>query len=294
MLPQPVDYASKLTESARLSKIQVKELTLAIYGGVSGLSYFQISKKDGIAKILINRAEQRNAFNAVMWVQLAGMMFSLAADEQTAVVIITGAGNSFASGADITQLQELAGKERHREYLSNVERAIESITGCPQPVIGMINGWAMGAGCELAISCDLRICAEEARFGIPAAKLGISLNYNLIQRLVNLVGIAAAKEMLLVGEPMPASRAYAIGLANQVVPAAELETATLKVARLIAGNAPLAVKGMKKAVNQCSADHRCPSSAAIDLIERSCFESEDFREGISAFLEKRKPAWKGK
>ncbi len=244
--------------------------------------------------ILIDRAAQRNAFNEKMWIRLAEIMESISADSDTKVVIITGAGSSFASGADITQLKDLTDKDKRLQYLCCVDRAIESIIRCPQPVLAMINGWVMGAGCELAIACDLRICAEEAKFSIPAVKLGITLHHSLIRRIVDLVGVGVAKELLLVGEPVSAARAYTIGLVNQVVPASELEAVTNKVARIIAGNAPLAVRGMKEALFLLSEYRKPANYAGLEQLEKVAFESEDFIEGATAFMEKRKPVWKGK
>ncbi len=258
------------------------------------MHYFQVNKRNGIAEVLIDRSEQRNAFNEEMWIRFSEIMASLSGDADTKVVVITGAGNTFASGADINKLKELTDKEKHLRYLSYVEKAIKSIVCCPHPVIAMINGWAVGAGCELAIACDLRICTEEAKFGIPAAKLGISLNYSLIQKIVDLVGVGAAKELLLVGEPVSAQRAYSIGLVNQVVPAQDLKTVTQKVAHKISGNAPLAVRGIKKAITKLCEHHELADYTELEQLERDTFESEDFIEGINAYMERRKPVWKGK
>jgi len=258
------------------------------------LQYFQLNAKNGIAEVLINRAKQRNAFNTEMWINFSEIMSSISADSTAKVVIITGTGNTFASGADINQLKELTDKEKHLRYLDYVDRAIESIIRCPQPVIAKINGWAVGAGCELAIACDLRICNKEAKFGIPAAKLGISLNHSLVQKVIDLVGVGAAKELLLIGEPVSAQRAYAMGLVNQVVPAPDLEKASQDMARKIAGNAPLALIGIKKAINRLSEHHELADYTDLEQLERNTFESEDFIEGVNAYMERRKPVWKGK
>lgn len=258
------------------------------------MEYFQLEKEDGIARVLINRAEQRNAFNEMMWFRLAEIMETLSDDKNTQVVIITGKGSSFASGADISRLKDLIDQQTHLQYLATVDRAINSIFNCRQPVIAMINGWALGAGCELAIACDLRICCREAKFSIPAAKLGIALHYSLIQRIVDLVGVAAAKELLLIGEPVNSRWAYSAGLVNRVVSREKLEQETEKIARTIAGNAPLAVRGMKEAVNRLAEQGKSAENEALAQIERASFESEDFFEGASAFMEKRKPIWKGR
>ena len=258
------------------------------------MQYFQISTENGIARVLIDRADQRNAFNEKMWVGFADIMKTVSEDTNIKVVVITGAGSSFASGVDITQLKDLTDQEKRFQYLYCVDRAIESIVRSPQPVLAMINGWAMGAGCELAIACDLRICAQDVKFSIPAAKLGITLHHSLIRRLVDLVGLAAAKELLLIGEPVSAERAYAIGLVNRIVTAAELESYTMQIARIMAGNAPLAVRGMKESLVLLSENREPANQAGLDRLDKIAFESEDFIEGVTAFMEKRKPVWKGK
>ncbi len=258
------------------------------------LQYFKLSREDGITEILIDRAARRNAFSEEMWIGLAEIMESCSTDTDTKVVIITGAGNTFASGADITQLKDLTDKNMRHRYLCCVERAIESIIDCPHPVIAMINGWAIGAGCELAIACDIRICSAEAKFSVPAAKLGIVLHHSLIRRILNLLGMAAAKELLFVGDPVSADRAYVLGLVNKVTSALELRAATAEMARKIAGNAPLAVRGMKEALTRLSEPGQPKDQSDLEQFEKIAFESDDFIEGATAFMEKRKPVWKGK
>lgn len=256
------------------------------------MSYFLVERNQEIHKITINRPDQSNAFNSEMWHQFTEIIDSLSDDIETRAIIITGMGKNFAAGNDISEISKWTDKEKHRKYQGFMDKAFKSIKRYPQPVIAMINGWCMGAGCELALYCDLRICSEEARFGIPAAKLGIVLNYEMIQELVNVVGVSAAKEILLVADSISASRAYDIGLVNQVVAASELEEKTADLAKKIALNAPLAIRGMKKGVDsyfkfQAQINHS-------DEAEVESFESEDHSEAIKAFLEKRKPVWRGK
>ncbi|MEW5920839.1 MAG: enoyl-CoA hydratase/isomerase family protein [Bacillota bacterium] len=253
-----------------------------------------LEKKDHMARVIINRPAQRNAFSREMWTELAEVMRSLERDEGIRVVIITGEGATFAAGADLTQLAvQKEDKERHA-YIALVEEALKSIVNFPYPVIAMINGPAIGAGCELALVCDLLICTEETVFAVPAAKLGIVLHYPLIQRLINLVGLSAAREILLLGEPFSAVRAYEMGLVNRVVPPSRLEEETFNLARIIVANAPLSVKGTKKAIAHWFSFQEEEDHSAMEELEGNSFRSEDFLEGLNAFFEKRRPNWRGR
>lgn len=257
------------------------------------MNYFLLEKKDNVARLTINRPAQRNAFNREMWGELARVMHSLQGDGEVRAVIITGAGATFAAGADLSQLAELKDDQERHAYVSLVEGALESIINFPYPVIAMINGPAIGAGCELALVCDLLLCTEETVFAIPSAKLGIVLHYGLIQRLINLVGLSAAKEILLLGEPFSAGRAYDMGLVNRVVPASQLEDETYGMATTIAANAPLSVKGTKQAIAHWFSFQEGEDHEEMEELEGCSFRSEDFLEGLSAFFEKRKPNWRG-
>lgn len=258
-------------------------------------NYFQIDKEDHICTITINRASQRNAFNTEMWKNLYEIMTDLQFDPRIRVAIITGSGNTFSAGADLAEILETrAGSAVPglRDY--PVEQCLDSIINYPNPVIAMVNGYALAGGCELAIACDLRIASENAKFGMPLAKVGIMFSYGLAQRLVEALGITSAKEILFTGRMLEAQRAREIGLVNQVVPLDQLKSATWKMAKDIADNAPLSVRGFKTMTNSCLSFHQKADDVDLEAIRSECFASEDAKEGLKAFLEKRKPVFQGR
>lgn len=260
-----------------------------------------LEKEGYVATITINRPDQRNAMLSSMWKWLAETMEEMNTDNDVRCVVMRGAGEkSFASGADISEFEVWTSEEKARQYGFLIENALQSIGRHRNPVIAMIQGYALGAGCELAVACDLRVLSEKAKMGIPSAKLGVLLNYENYQRLIDLVGLSVAREIFYVGRPLDAQRAKETGFANFVVSANELEKFTYELAEEIAGNAPLSVRGSKRVLQVCS-EHGmldrvrdADALAELDALSATCFLSEDVKEGVSAFFGRRKADFKGK
>jgi len=255
-----------------------------------------VQKEGPKAFIVFNRPEQRNSITYEMWREIAGIVGELDQDPAVRVILLTGAGDkSFAAGADITQFKtQRSDPEGARAYNEVVDNALKAIENAKKPVIAMINGYAVGGGLELAVACDLRISSDHAKFGLPAARLGIVISFTDTRRLIHLVGPAYAKEILFTGQLFTAQEAREMGLVNRVVAHDQLRPFTLEMADAIAQNAPLSVQGAKKMINHCLED---PALNRVDPqdehLHLSCFMTEDFKEGVNAFLDKRKPVFKG-
>jgi enoyl-CoA hydratase/carnithine racemase len=255
-----------------------------------------IGLKDGaIGTLIFNNPEKRNAVSLAMWERVAEILDDFKRDDEVRVVVVTGAGGkAFVSGADISRFgDERADDTAAARYGQVVEHACLTLYAYPKPTIAMIRGYCIGGGTGLAVCCDLRICSEGARFGIPAARLGLGYAYAGVKRLVDLVGPAFAMEIFLTARQFTAPEAFAMGLVNRVVPDDGLESFVRDYAASIAENAPLTMRAAKLAIGEAMKDHAERNTAAVDEIVRRCFASADYKEGRTAFLEKRKPAFRG-
>jgi enoyl-CoA hydratase len=252
-----------------------------------------VERRERVAIITINRPEKRNALNIKTREEGAAVLDELSTDDEVRVVVFTGAGDkAFVAGADIA---EFAGRTAITQREVMLGRSLfTAIDSFPKPVIAMVNGYCLGGGCELALACDLRIASDKASFGQPEINLGIIPGGGGTQRLTRLVGEGKAMELILTGDIIDAQTAYNLGLVNTVVPAADLEAKTMEMANRIAEKSPVALRMAKEAVKLASRSNLDEGlRREVDLFAL-CFSSADKDEGVSAFLEKRKPDFKGK
>jgi enoyl-CoA hydratase len=254
------------------------------------------SVAEGVGVVTFNNPEKRNAMSLEMWEGLGQALTELRDDAKVRVVILTGAGDkAFMSGADISQFE----KTRHNaqaseEYSRRSEAQRALLASYPKPTIACIRGFCLGGGMQVAMLADIRIASANSQFGIPAAKLGIAYGYDGLKHLVSLVGPSWSRLLLYTGMRIDAAEAERIGLVDRMVDDADLWNATCEIARTISDNAPLAVQAAKITIAQVLKDADQRDMAAIKAIGTACMDSEDFREGRRAFMEKRKPHFKGK
>ena len=248
------------------------------------------SIQDGIATITLNRPEKRNAMNSALLDGLVNNFTALETNPDVRVIVIRGAGKAFCAGLD---LHELSARRQGADAEMGVVEILQTIEGSRHPTIAMVQGDALAGGCELALHCDLRVASDLARFGMPLARLGLVIPFPLCQKLVEIVGPAFTKQILLSGQPVKAARASDMGMVHQVVAAAELEQATSNLARTIAANAPLSLSGMKTTIHRAISLRKTIDYQDLQQMVAAARTSQDAKEGVRAMLEKRRPQFRG-
>jgi enoyl-CoA hydratase len=258
-----------------------------------GYENLLIKKEGNIAKLIINRPKALNALNSQVLEELNEALSNIEKDDEVFVLIITGEGKAFVAGADITEMKNMTPEEARKFAKLGLEvfRKIELLE---KPVIAAVNGFALGGGCELAMSCDIRIAGDKAKFGQPEVGLGITPGFAGTQRLSRLVGIAKAKELIFTGDMIDAFEAEKVGLVNKVVSQDELMEEVTNLARKIASKGQIAVRYSKTAINRgIESDIETGMAMERELFSL-CFATEDQKEGMTAFVDKRKPNFKNK
>jgi enoyl-CoA hydratase len=256
-----------------------------------------LSRKNGpIGHLVFNNPEKHNAFSLDMSLAAADVMEDFLGDPAIRVIVLSGTGDkAFVSGGDISKFDKArATKEDVENYNKTGDRFRVLLRGSAKPTLAMIRGYCLGGGMAIALNCDLRICAEDAQFGIPAAKLGIGYAADRLGQLVDLVGPSAAKDLLFTGRRVPAPEALRLGIVNYVQPAAELEAFVESYAQTLARNAPLSILAAKRVIDEYVKDSDRRDNALAERVVADCFASQDYVEGRRAFMEKRKPVFSGK
>ena len=252
---------------------------------------------DAVGRLRLNNPDKRNPLDHEVLDALSGVLPELDRGIEIRCVVITGTGKGFSAGYDIGSIPAES-FERDAEALvaHPFAAAMDAVSAHPYPVLAAINGHCLGGGLELAIRCDLRVCAAGAKLGMPPAKLGLIYGHTGLERFMDVVGVAGTRDLFLTGRVLDAEKALRIGLVTEVMADDELGDSAIALAAEIAGNAPLSMKGNKHAIEVLARKSQLPEEVERELVElrESCFRSDDFREGVTAFAEKRKPVWHGR
>ena len=254
-----------------------------------------IARKEGpVGWLIFNNPERRNAISVDMWEAIPAVLSQYESDPQVRVIVLAGAGDkAFVSGADISQFEkERSSADAVQRYEELAEGAAARLQDCDKPLIAMIRGYCLGGGLNIAVLCDLRIASDDARFGIPAAKMGLGYRASSMKNLVQVVGAPNAREIMLTARQFTAAEAREMGLVNQVTTKEGLDAAVREYCEMISGNAPLTMRTAKRIIREIG--RAGYDAAKCRAWAKECFESEDYKEGRKAFMEKRKPVFTGK
>ena len=254
-----------------------------------------VEKRGAVGWIIFDQPAKRNAINNAMWRGIPVAMRKYDADPEVRCVAFRGAGTeAFASGADISEFEQIrAQRASVTEYDELLDEVLHSIQGARKPSLAMIYGFCMGGGLEVALACDLRYCGTSAQFGIPAARLGLAYNIEGHKRLLETVGHSRAREIMFLGRRYKADEALQMGLVNRVYPDAELERETGSIIGTLCDNAPLSIANSKTSIEEYVKSSGAPDPARMSAAVARCARSEDYQEGRRAFMEKRKPRFRG-
>jgi enoyl-CoA hydratase len=253
-----------------------------------------VSRDGAIATVALNNPDKLNALTRAMWARLGEVMRELSDDDALRCVVVRGAGDqAFAAGADISEFAtERANRAQAREYGNLIHATMQAVTRCRHPVVAMIRGACVGGGLEIAAMCDFRVCGESSRFGVPINRLGLTMGYGELAGLLALAGRAVTLEILLEGRVFDAQEALAKRLVNRVVADERVEAESYALARRIADGAPLVARWHKQYIDRLAVTPDIPPEEWDEGF--ACFDTSDYREGVQAFLGKRKPQFKGK